>query len=115
MMEIIRVSHLTKTFTIYEKEPGLKGVFKSFFNAKKIIKTAVDDISFSINEGEILGYIGPNGAGKSTTIKVLTGILTPTTGEVWVDGLIPYQKRTQNAKKLVLFLDNAHNYGGIYH
>lgn len=100
MMEIIRVSHLTKTFTIYEKEPGLKGVFKSFFNAKKIIKTAVDDISFSINEGEILGYIGPNGAGKSTTIKVLTGILTPTTGEVWVDGLIPYQKRTQNAKKI---------------
>lgn len=99
-MEIIRVSNLTKKFTIYEKEPGLKGVFKSFFNAKKIIKTAVDDVSFSINEGEILGYIGPNGAGKSTTIKVLTGILTPTSGEVIVDGLIPYQKRTQNAKKI---------------
>jgi ABC-2 type transport system ATP-binding protein len=99
-MEIIRVSNLTKKFTIYEKEAGLKGVFKSFFNAKKIIKTAVDDVSFSINEGEILGYIGPNGAGKSTTIKVLTGILTPTSGEVGVDGLIPYQKRTQNAKKI---------------
>jgi len=99
-MEIIRVSNLTKKFTIYEKEAGLKGVFKSFFNAKKIIKTAVDDVSFSINEGEILGYIGPNGAGKSTTIKVLTGILTPTSGEVVVDGLIPYQKRTQNAKKI---------------
>ncbi|TNF07833.1 MAG: ATP-binding cassette domain-containing protein [Bacillota bacterium] len=97
---MIRVSNLTKKFTIYEKEPGLKGVFKSFFNAKKIIKTAVDDVSFSINEGEILGYIGPNGAGKSTTIKVLTGILTPTSGEVIVDGLIPYQKRTQNAKKI---------------
>lgn len=99
-MEIIRVEHLTKHFTIYEKEPGLKGVLKSFFNAKKIIKTAVDDVSFSVKEGEIVGYIGPNGAGKSTTIKVLTGILTPTSGSVLVDGLIPYKQRTQNAKKI---------------
>ncbi len=99
-MEIIRVENLTKNFTIYEKEPGLKGVFKSFFNAKKIIKTAVDSVSFTVNEGEIVGYIGPNGAGKSTTIKVLTGILTPTSGKVLVDGLVPYKQRTQNAKKI---------------
>lgn len=99
-MEIIKVENLSKEFVIYEKEPGLKGVFKSFFNAKKVIKKAVDDISFAVNEGEIVGYIGPNGAGKSTTIKILTGILTPTKGEVIVDGLIPYQKRTQNAKKI---------------
>ncbi|MDO9630207.1 MAG: ATP-binding cassette domain-containing protein [Acholeplasmataceae bacterium] len=99
-MEIIKVDKLCKSFTIYEKESGLKGVLKSFFNAKKIIKKAVDDVSFSINEGEIVGYIGPNGAGKSTTIKVLTGILTPTSGTVVVDGLVPYQKRTQNAKKI---------------
>jgi len=99
-MEIIRVDHLTKHFTIYEKEAGLKGVLKSFFNAKKIIKTAVDDVSFSVHEGEIVGYIGPNGAGKSTTIKILTGILTPSSGTVLVDGLIPYKQRTQNAKKI---------------
>ena len=99
-MEIIKVNHLSKEFVIYEKESGLKGVFKSFFNAKKIIKKAVDDVSFSIEQGEIIGYIGPNGAGKSTTIKMLTGILTPTSGDIIVDGLIPYQKRTQNAKKI---------------
>lgn len=99
-MEIIKVEHLKKEFVIYEKEPGLKGVIKSFYNAKKIIKKAVDDVSFTINQGEIIGYIGPNGAGKSTTIKMLTGILTPTSGEVKVDSVIPYQKRTLNAKKI---------------
>ena len=99
-MNIIEVKNLTKKFIIYEKESGLKGVFKSFFNAKRITKTAVDDISFSVKQGEIIGYIGPNGAGKSTTIKMLTGILTPTSGDVIVDGLVPYLKRTQNAKKI---------------
>lgn len=99
-MNIIEVKNLSKKFTIYEKESGLKGVFKSFFNAKKIIKTAVDDVSFSVEQGEIIGYIGPNGAGKSTTIKMLTGILTPSSGDILVDGLVPYQKRTQNAKKI---------------
>ncbi|WP_373425368.1 ABC transporter ATP-binding protein [Paracholeplasma vituli] len=97
---MIKVEHLKKDFIIYEKEPGLKGVIKSFYNAKKIIKKAVDDVSFTINQGEIIGYIGPNGAGKSTTIKMLTGILTPTSGEVKVDSVIPYQKRTLNAKKI---------------
>jgi ABC-2 type transport system ATP-binding protein len=99
-MEIIRVENLTKKFTIYEKEAGLKGVLKSFIKAKKIIKTAVDNVSFTVNQGEIIGYIGPNGAGKSTTIKILTGILTPSSGTVVVDGLVPYLKRTQNAKKI---------------
>lgn len=99
-MDIIRVEHLTKKFIIYEKESGLKGVMKSFFNAKRIEKIAVNDVSFSIGQGEIVGYIGPNGAGKSTTIKILTGILTPTEGSVVVDGLVPYQKRTQNARKI---------------
>lgn len=99
-MEIIKVENLKKEFIIYEKEPGLKGVIKSFYNAKRIVKKAVDDVSFTINQGEIVGYIGPNGAGKSTTIKMLTGILTPTSGEVHVDGIIPYQKRTVNAKKI---------------
>lgn len=99
-MAIIKVEQLKKDFIIYEKEPGLKGVIKSFFNAKKIVKKAVDDVSFSIEPGEIIGYIGPNGAGKSTTIKMLTGILTPTSGQILVDGVVPYEKRTVNAQKI---------------
>jgi ABC-2 type transport system ATP-binding protein len=99
-MEMIKVNNLRKEFITYEKQPGLKGMIKSFFNAKKIIKTAVNDVSFHINEGEIVGYIGPNGAGKSTTIKMLTGILTPTSGEIFVNGLIPYKSRTINAKNI---------------
>ena len=90
-MEIIKVEKVTKSYVIYEKKPGLLGIIKSFFKTKKIIKNAVDDISFSVNEGEIIGYIGPNGAGKSTTIKMLTGILTPTEGEIFVDGIVPYK------------------------
>ncbi len=97
---MIEVRNLTKEFVKYEKEKGLKGLVKGFFNAKKVIKKAVDNISFTINEGEMVGYIGANGAGKSTTIKMLTGILTPTSGEVRIDGIIPYQNRVENAKKI---------------
>lgn len=97
---IIQCENVTKTFTIYEKEPGLKGVIKSFYNAKKRIKTAVDEVSFDIAQGEIVGYIGPNGAGKSTTIKMITGILTPTSGTVLVDGLNPVLNRKEHAKKI---------------
>ena len=94
---MIEVSDLHKSFVKYEKEPGLIGTIKGFFNAKKVVKKAVDGVSFSINEGEIVGYIGANGAGKSTTIKILTGILTPTSGSVLVNGICPYKNRTQNA------------------
>ena len=94
---MIEVSHLTKSFTQYEKESGLMGLLKGFFNAKKKTITAVDDVSFTINEGEIVGYIGANGAGKSTTMKMLTGILTPTHGEVCVNGIIPHKDRVKNA------------------
>jgi ABC-2 type transport system ATP-binding protein len=97
---MIEVKNLTKEFVKYEKEKGLKGLLKGFFNAKKVIKKAVDNISFTINEGEMVGYIGANGAGKSTTIKMLTGILTPTSGEVRIDGIIPYQNRVENAKRI---------------
>jgi len=97
---MIEVRNLTKEFVKYEKEKGLKGLVKGFFNAKKVVKKAVDNISFTINEGEMVGYIGANGAGKSTTIKMLTGILTPTSGEVRIDGIIPYQNRVENAKKI---------------
>ena len=79
---MIRVENLTKEFRISKKHPGFKGAIKSFFSTEYTTKKAVDGISFEINDGEIVGYIGANGAGKSTTIKMMTGILTPTNGMV---------------------------------
>lgn len=77
---MIKVENLTKEFKIRKKESGLKGAFKSLFTNDFDFKTAVSDISFEIGSGEIVGYIGSNGAGKSTTIKMMTGILTPSSG-----------------------------------
>ena len=94
---MIEVKNLTKEFKINKKYPGFKGAIKSFFSSEYTIKKAVYDISFTINDGEIVGYIGANGAGKSTTIKMMTGILTPTSGEVLVNGIIPYKDRKKNA------------------
>ena len=97
---MIRVENLTKEFKINKKYPGFKGAIKSFFSTEYITKRAVDDISFEINDGEIVGYIGANGAGKSTTIKMMTGILTPTNGIVTVNGIVPYENREKNAKNI---------------
>ena len=97
---MIRVENLSKEFKINKKYPGFKGAIKSFFSTEYTIKKAVDNISFEINDGEIVGYIGANGAGKSTTIKMMTGILTPTNGKVTVNGLIPYENREENAKNI---------------
>ena len=97
---MIKVENLTKEFKMSKKYPGFKGAIKSFFSTEYTIKKAVDGISFEINDGEIVGYIGANGAGKSTTIKMMTGILTPTDGTVSVNGLIPYENREKNAKNI---------------
>ena len=97
---MIRVENLSKEFKINKKYPGFKGAIKSFFSTEHITKKAVDDISFEINDGEIVGYIGANGAGKSTTIKMMTGILTPTNGIVTVNGVVPYENREKNAKNI---------------
>lgn len=97
---MIKVENLTKEFKIRKKESGLKGAFKSLFTNDFDFKTAVSDISFEIGSGEIVGYIGSNGAGKSTTIKMMTGILTPSSGKVLVNGRIPYKEREKNAKDI---------------
>ncbi|WP_300902842.1 ATP-binding cassette domain-containing protein [uncultured Clostridium sp.] len=97
---MIRVENLSKDFKINKKYAGFKGAIKSFFTSEYTIKKAVDNISFEINDGEIVGYIGANGAGKSTTIKMMTGILKPTNGIVSVNGLIPYENREKNAKNI---------------
>jgi ABC-2 type transport system ATP-binding protein len=99
-MKLIQVEDLTKNFRQAIKSPGLAGAVKHLFTQSYREKLAVDRISFSIEEGEAVAYVGPNGAGKSTTIKMLTGILTPTTGSIVVDGLVPYQQRKRNAKTI---------------
>ena len=97
---MIEVKNLKKEFKMNKKYPGFKGAIKSFFSREYITKTAVDNINFTINDGEIVGYIGANGAGKSTTIKMMTGILTPTSGKVLVNGKVPYEDRQENAKDI---------------
>ncbi|WP_264739917.1 ATP-binding cassette domain-containing protein [Cytobacillus firmus] len=99
-MPIIEVEHLMKDFMIAKRETGFLGAVKSLVKREHIKKDAVKDISFSIGEGEMVGYIGPNGAGKSTTIKMLTGILVPSSGCVKVNGIIPYENRQENAKNI---------------
>ncbi|MBW7477261.1 ATP-binding cassette domain-containing protein [Paenibacillus oenotherae] len=97
---MIEVRGLTKEYTIVKKSPGLRGAVKGLFVRDYTVKRAVDNINFSINQGELVGYIGANGAGKSTTIKMLSGILTPSSGEVKVNGIIPYQERKKNAQTI---------------
>ena len=99
-MPIIEVKNLVKTYRIIEKEAGLKGYFKNLVKPKYKELTAVDNINFNIEEGELVGYIGENGAGKSTTIKMLTGLLTPTTGKILVNGIVPNEKRIENNKNI---------------
>ncbi|ADY55282.1 Phosphonate-transporting ATPase [Syntrophobotulus glycolicus DSM 8271] len=94
---MIEVKRLCKEFRITKQQ---KGVFSYLFHNQWETKKAVDDISFGIRQGEIVGYLGPNGAGKSTTIKMLTGILAPTSGEISVNGLIPHKKRKEHARNI---------------
>ncbi|VGV91716.1 antibiotic transport system ATP-binding protein [Streptococcus pyogenes] len=92
-MVMIEVSHLQKNFSKTIKEPGLKGALKSFVHPQREIIEAVKDLSFEVPKGQILGFIGANGAGKSTTIKMLTGILKPTSGYCRINGKIPQDNR----------------------
>lgn len=99
-MEAINVSNLSKRFRVKVKDKGLRGSIKSIFRPKYKEVNAVDNISFSVQKGEILAFIGPNGAGKSTTIKMLTGILYPNSGEVSVLGISPTERRKKLAYKI---------------
>lgn len=90
---MIQVEHVSKVFSRPYREKGLKGIAKTLFNPKKVLTKAVDDVSFTVNDGEIVGYIGSNGAGKSTTIKMMTGILTPSSGHIFFDGSEPYSPK----------------------
>jgi ABC-2 type transport system ATP-binding protein len=92
---IVRVEGLTKVFRGYRREEGLAAALKSLVRRVRTELVAVSDVTFSIAPGEMVGYIGANGAGKSTTIKMLTGILTPTSGKIACNGFVPYRDRTR--------------------
>ena len=91
----IEVKNVNKSFKVSKRAKGIPGTIANLFIPKFEDKTAVRDISFSINEGEMVGFIGPNGAGKSTTIKMLSGILYPDSGDVRVNGYVPYKQRKE--------------------
>lgn len=96
-MPIIEVDNVVKTFRTPKRQPGFLGGLRTLFTHEYVAKDAVRGLSFTVEEGELLGYLGPNGAGKSTTIKLLTGILVPSSGTVRVNGLEPWRHREQNA------------------
>ena len=100
MSEIINMQNVVKEFKVLNRREGLKGSIKDLFSRDYKIVRAVDDISMSIEQGEIVGYLGPNGAGKSTTIKMMTGVLEPTSGEILINGNVPYANRTKNAQEI---------------
>lgn len=101
---IISLKHFSKNYEVAKKEPGFLGSIKSLFKREHDIVKAVSDISFSIAEGELVGFIGPNGAGKTTTLKSLSGLLYPTKGEIKVLGYTPFERKTQFLKQISLIM-----------
>ncbi len=99
-MPIIETALLRKVFRTVKRRPGVRGALASLFVREYEEKAAVEDVSFTVEPGEIVGYIGPNGAGKSTTIKMLTGILVPTSGMLRVAGVLPHERRMENAENI---------------
>ncbi len=101
---IISVNHLKKYYQVHKKEPGLMGSLRSLVARKYETVKAVDDISFDIAEGELIGFIGPNGAGKTTTLKCLSGLLYPTSGEVKVMDYTPFERKNPFLKQIALVM-----------
>ncbi len=94
-MSFIEVNNISKTYKVSKRKSGIPGMLANLFVPKFENKEAVKDVSFSIEQGEMVGFVGPNGAGKSTTIKMLSGILYPESGEITVSGLIPSKQRKE--------------------
>lgn len=100
MAPVIDIKNITKEFKVLNRREGLAGSIKDLFSRDYKIVKAVDNVTMSIEQGEIVGYLGPNGAGKSTTIKMMTGVLEPTSGEILVKGRLPYKNRSKNAQNI---------------
>ncbi|HEY4441888.1 MAG TPA: ATP-binding cassette domain-containing protein [Candidatus Elarobacter sp.] len=100
MPPIIEAVDLRKVFRRIVRRPGIGGAVRALFSRQYEDKVAVDGVNFRLDPGELVGYLGPNGAGKSTTIKMLTGILVPSSGVVRVAGVVPYERRQANAENI---------------
>lgn len=103
-MTVINVKNLKKNYRVHKKEPGILGSLKSLVSREYETVTAVNDISFDIEEGELIGFIGPNGAGKTTTLKCLSGLLYPTSGHVSVLGYKPQERKTSFLNDIALVM-----------
>jgi len=103
-MPVIEVQGLTKSFRTYKKKPGLAGAFKGLFHREHQTTLAVKDVSFAIQEGELVGFLGPNGAGKTTTLKMLSGLLYPTSGAARVLGYVPWERKDGYRRQFALLL-----------
>ena len=103
-MNVIDVKNLTKEYVYTEKEAGLKGSVKGLFRSEKKVKKAVSDLSFSIEQGKIVGFLGPNGAGKTTTLKMLSGIMYPSSGQAEVLGYTPWERQNRYKRQISIVL-----------
>jgi len=103
-MSVIEVQGLTKSFRTYKKNPGLSGAIKGLFHREYEMTLAVKDVSFSVEEGELVGFLGPNGAGKTTTLKMLSGLLYPTSGSAKVLGYVPWERKDGYRRQFALLL-----------
>ncbi|MGG3874585.1 ABC transporter ATP-binding protein [Brevibacillus laterosporus] len=103
-MSLIHVSNLQKEYAYYRKEVGLLNSIKNLFHREKLVKEAVQKISFDIDEGEMMAFLGPNGAGKTTTLKILSGILHPTSGEATVMGYVPWERKKEFKMKFSIVM-----------
>ena len=103
-MPVIEVAKLTKTFRTYKKLPGLKGAVKGLFHRQYEALDAVKGISFQIEQGELVGFVGPNGAGKTTTLKMLAGLLHPSSGAARVLGFVPWERQDGYRRQFALLL-----------
>lgn len=97
---MIEFKNISKTYKVAVRDGGMKNAMKSLFTRNYKTIHALNDVSFRIAEGEMVGYIGPNGAGKSTTIKIMCGILTPDSGQCVIDGRIPYKERVAHVQQI---------------
>ena len=98
--EAVVMKNVCKDFKVLNRHEGLSGSIKDLFSRDYKTISAVKDVSMTVNRGEIIGYLGPNGAGKSTTIKMMTGVLEPTSGEILVNGKVPYKNRKENCENI---------------
>ncbi|MCP2730725.1 ABC transporter ATP-binding protein [Limnofasciculus baicalensis] len=103
-MSIIVAENLSKVYPVAVKKPGIKGTFSHFFHRNYRLVTAVQNVSFEIGMGEIVGFLGPNGAGKTTTLKMLTGLIHPSSGTVRVADQIPFKRQTNFLQKITLVM-----------